>query len=225
MRFLCLHGLGTNNKVLETQTAAIRAELGDTHTYEFIEGTVKWPKASDLGDLFSEDAEYFAYYDPYNASSMHAAILKLGTYLEAEGPFDGVLAFSHGAALASSYLLDQNTLNKDSEKRLLEPFKCAIFFAAGIPWSVDDLRDGKLTRLDRSHKSHICIPTAHIWAENDPLGQTMSAVLQDLCIPRVRHVHVHREGHTIPGRRSPETLRAAVNSIRRTIWDTEVASG
>jgi hypothetical protein len=64
MRFLCLHGIGTNNHVLEMQTgithtlndtremlllkdlaATVRYELGDTHTYEFVEGTERAPIA------------------------------------------------------------------------------------------------------------------------------------------------------------------------------------
>ncbi|KAK6539087.1 hypothetical protein TWF694_010627 [Orbilia ellipsospora] len=218
MRFLCLHGLGTNSKVFETQTAAIRAELGDEHTYEFVDGTVSWTKAPELGDLFSDDDQYLAYYDPYNSESMLRALHQLEAYIQQEGPFDGVMGFSHGCALSSTLLL-----GRASEKgQWQNPFKCAIFLAAGGPVSWSALHDGEVIWLDRSYtKSQISIPTAHVWALNDKWGPSMSAVLEQLCIPQVRHGHVHNEGHTVPGRRSPETLRAAMKAIRRTIQEVE----
>ncbi|KAK6510202.1 hypothetical protein TWF481_004918 [Arthrobotrys musiformis] len=226
MHFLCLHGIGTNSKVFETQTAAIRTELGDGHTYDFVEGTLDWPKAPELGSLFSDDDQYFAYYDPYNATSFRTAILQLEEYIKVEGPFDGVLAFSHGAALSSTLLLGQLQATSDGIDRgsTLNPFKCAIFLAAGIPWNLESLKKDELVRLDREYGSRISIPTAHVWAANDPLGPSMSAVLEDLCVPQVRHVYIHNEGHTVPGRRSPETLRNTINVIRRVLWDVTSAA-
>ncbi|EPS44441.1 hypothetical protein H072_1580 [Dactylellina haptotyla CBS 200.50] len=221
MRFLCLHGLGTNGKVLETQTAAIRAGLGDGHTYEFVDGTVPWPKAPELGDLFSDDEQYLAYYDPYNAESMLKALHQLERYIEEEGPFDAIMGFSHGCALSSTLLLGRAC----EKSRWQIPFKCAIFLAAGGPVSWKALHDGEVIWLDKSYnKSQITIPTAHVWALNDKWGLSMSAVLEQLSIPQMRHSHIHREGHTVPGRRSPETLRAAIKVIRRTIQEVETRS-
>jgi pimeloyl-ACP methyl ester carboxylesterase len=178
----------------------------------------------ELGTLFSDDDEYFAYYDPYNASQFYKATLDLETYIDVEGPFDAVLAFSHGAALVSTLLLGQKHSDNEGTAKIFQPFKCAVFLAAGVPWSLDALRNNELIRMDKTSKSRISIPTAHVWASNDPLGPSMSAVVEALCIPRVRHVCIHNEGHTVPGRRSAETLREAVNVIRRTIGDVASAS-
>ena len=42
MRFLALHGSGTNNAVFESQTAAFRYKLGEEHTFEFLEAPHPW---------------------------------------------------------------------------------------------------------------------------------------------------------------------------------------
>jgi len=52
--------------------------------------------------------------------------------IEDEGPFDGIIGFSQGAALASSYILQDSKL--PHPKR---PFKCAIFFCASMPFDLD----------------------------------------------------------------------------------------
>ncbi|KAF3202890.1 hypothetical protein TWF192_008435 [Orbilia oligospora] len=147
MRFLCLHGLGTNSKVFETQTAAIRAELGEEHEYEFVDGTVPWPKAKELGDLFSDDDEYFAYYDPFDAESMLKALFQLEEYIEEEGPFDAVMGFSHGAALSSTLLLGRGTEREGWQS----PFKLAVFLAGGGPLSWEALHKNQTIRLDRDY--------------------------------------------------------------------------
>ena len=48
MRFLCLHGMGTNSRIFEAQTAAIRYLLGSEHTFEFIDGAVPTAMAPSM---------------------------------------------------------------------------------------------------------------------------------------------------------------------------------
>ncbi|KAF3935027.1 hypothetical protein ABW20_dc0104424 [Dactylellina cionopaga] len=155
--------------------------------------------------MFSDDEEYFAYYDPWKSESMYAALLDLERYIEVEGPFDGIIAFSLGAAMSSSLLLGRAASSGGKWKN---PFKCAIFFAAGIPWSFEALQKQELIRLNKDSKER----------------QEMSAVLESLCSEENRYAHYHYEGHTIPGRRSPETLAASMKVIRRVLWDVEAAS-
>jgi hypothetical protein len=46
MRFLCLHGIGTNNHIFKMQTAALRYALDEKDTeYIWAQGTVEWPMA------------------------------------------------------------------------------------------------------------------------------------------------------------------------------------
>ncbi|KAK6504589.1 hypothetical protein TWF481_006528 [Arthrobotrys musiformis] len=216
--------MGTNNKVLETQTAAIRAELGDEHTYDFVEGTLPWPKAPDLGLLFSDDDDYFSYFDPSDTGSLHRAILDLRRYIQVEGPFDGILAFSQGATLASTLLLaEQGELDRYQEGNYSSAFKCAIFLAAGYAWSFPALKDNKWARVDETSGLRIQIPTAHVWAHNDHLGPDVGTTVAALCVPATRHTYIHDEGHTVPGRRSPEKLNSALKIVRRVIWEGSLA--
>ncbi|KAJ6259244.1 hypothetical protein Dda_6143 [Drechslerella dactyloides] len=170
--------------------------------------------------MFSDDDEYLAYYDPYNAQSMLTALHQLEKYIEEEGPFDGFLGFSHGCALTSTLLLGR--ASEKSRVPWQNPFKCAIFLAAGGPLDWEALHNNKLIWLDKSYnRSMINIPTAHIWAMNDKWGPSMSAVLEQICAPQARHGIVHNEGHTVPGRRSPEVLRGAIKAIRRTLQEVD----
>lgn len=57
----------------------------------------------------------------------------LDAAIEDEGPFDGVIGFSQGAALALSYLL-QHEIERPHES---QPFRFAVFFSGFIPISPD----------------------------------------------------------------------------------------
>lgn len=50
--------------------------------------------------------------------------------IEDEGPFDGLLGFSQGAALAASVIIQQSTIGK----QLVD---CAVFICACFPWLID----------------------------------------------------------------------------------------
>jgi len=129
MRFLCLHGMGTNSHIFEMQTAALRYELGDHHTYEFVEGTIETPIAPELKCYLSTGDTYFAYFDQNSLSTCRKALSDLETFIQTDGPFDGVMAFSQGAALAST-LIVKKFLQDPCGQTLNPIFKCAIFRVA-----------------------------------------------------------------------------------------------
>lgn len=168
--------------------------------------------------MFADDDEYLAYYDPYSPESVYRGLLQLEKYIEVEGPFDGVIAFSQGGAMATSLLLGRN-----AEGTPYTPFKCAVFLAAGVPWSLEALQHNELVRLDKSFATRISIPTAHVYASNDIWGD-MSETVEALCAPQVRHGYVHELGHTIPGRRTPEILKSSLSVIRRALWEVDAGS-
>jgi hypothetical protein len=63
--------------------------------------------------MFSDEDEYFAYYDPQSPDSMRKAIDNLERYMTVEGPFEGIISFSQGSALAASFLLAQANISSD----------------------------------------------------------------------------------------------------------------
>lgn len=48
MRFLCLHGMGTNSAVYEAQLAPVRAQLDPSHEYVFLDGEIECEPAEGM---------------------------------------------------------------------------------------------------------------------------------------------------------------------------------
>lgn len=133
--------------------------------------------------------EYFAYYDPTNAASILQAVNDLSAYVLAEGPFDGVMGFSQGAALAAMLLA------RDSSSM---PFSFAIFLCAGLPFCETSLRKGLLRPLDsKLDLELIRVPTAHIVGAKDN-ALDVSLGLKDLCSRKGRGLFDHGAGHEVP---------------------------
>ncbi|KAI0378119.1 serine hydrolase FSH [Hypomontagnella monticulosa] len=215
MRFLCLHGTGTNSRIFETQTAALRYELGDHHKYEFVEGTHPTDIAPELRENFSMVDEFFAYADFEDPDSCAAALGQLDSYIAAEGPFDGVIAFSQGAALAVAYLA-QKWMQNSSSERLSPTFKCAVLFSSRNAYEPTlQLLAATPSPVASPESDIIQIPTAHIWGRND-LETDMTDVMR-LCTSDGRETYVHDGGHEVPGARMTAAVRASVQMIRRVV--------
>ena len=168
------------------------------------------PKSQPIDGPSSPD-EYFAYADFDNPPSSLAAVNQLETYVAAEGPFDGVLAFSQGATIAVTYLANVGKAGRPL------PFKCAIFLSAEGVLDVDLLADGQMKVLASENIAGlITIPTAHIWG----LGGDSSvrpAAVHAVCAPGRSEVFVHEGGQEIPGVASPTGVKGCVRAMRRVI--------
>ena len=145
-------------------------------------------RVTGISALFPND-QYFAYYDPTSVTSILQAVEDLSAYVATEGPFDGVMGFSQGAALAAMLLA------RDSSP---VPFSFAIFLCAGLPLCEASLRKGVIRHLDpRVDGEVIRVPTAHIvGAKDDSLEACLA--LKDLCYERVRALFDHGAGHEVP---------------------------
>jgi hypothetical protein len=195
--------------------AALRYELGDSHVYEFVEGTVATDIAPELRENFSVADEFFAYADLREPASCAAALDQLNSYVAAEGPFDGVLAFSQGAALAVTYLA-QKWAQQPSIERLSPTFKCAILFSS---------RDAHRSTMQRlvdvgfptanSEAELIQIPSAHVWGRNDP--DIDGPNVTSLFTASGREEYIHEGGHEIPGARMNTAVKSSVQIIRRVV--------
>ncbi|KAI0165366.1 DUF341 domain protein [Hypoxylon sp. FL1284] len=210
MRFLCLHGIGTNAKIFETQTAAIRYELGDQHTYRFVEGTLLSTAAPEIEKIATASDEYFSYFDVDDASSLVSSLHLLDRYLTVEGPFDGIMAFSQGVTLAATYLAYKRRKGCQPDAY----FKCAIFFSAAGLVDLDSLGRGHIIPSKAASELE-CIPSAHIWGRNDL--ECPAPVVADAFSSENREVYVHEGGHEIPGPSMNASVKACVRIIRRTV--------
>lgn len=140
-----------------------------------------------------------------------------------EGPYDGIMAFSMGASLAATYLIQQAT--RHPEKPL--PFKCAVFLSGANPIDPVGLEHGQVRLLNAEVDGDQLLagfPTAHIWGRADKAYCQGSEALFALCDPKERTVFLHEEGHTVPAARAKEEVLASVRVIRRTIGRAVMAA-
>ncbi|KAH8430735.1 uncharacterized protein LDX57_008399 [Aspergillus melleus] len=165
-----------------------------------------------LATYFPTDDDCFAYFDPSRPESFAAALQHLAEFLEHEGPFDGILAFSQGAQVAAA-LLAQLQAHRPTGY----PVRCAIFLSAATPEGAPIM--GPPTNdapVSTEVEVPLQLPTAHIWGETDSHSDT-SRMLCTMCRPEWCSPFVHSGGHEVPGGSSKGSLKGSVNAIRRTV--------
>ncbi|KAF4629254.1 hypothetical protein G7Y89_g8897 [Cudoniella acicularis] len=169
-----------------------------------------------IQNFLSEDGEYFEYFDGSSPESGLRVVKQLEKHIAAEGPFDGVIAFSQGAAVAATLLA--RPLCQDASKSCLTPFKCAIFFSAVPAVDYDALSKGETRIIDNITDGELIqIPTAHIWGRKDSEWSDGSEKLSKICAADSRSVYIHDGGHEVPGLRLCDSLAETVKAIRRTV--------
>ncbi|KAK4118271.1 hypothetical protein N657DRAFT_651448 [Parathielavia appendiculata] len=139
MRFLCLHGMGTNSEIYEAQLAPIRGHLGAEHEFVFVDGAIECEPAHGVADIFPPP--FFCYYSKPTRSQLQAAYDLVEEVLEEDGPFDGVFGFSQGGALIASMLLQRCRTDPGAP----DLFRVAIFTCASLPFDLDcNSDDGRI---------------------------------------------------------------------------------
>lgn len=182
---------------------------------------VPWELPKELASFSNPSEKHYAYYDMSDTSFI-AALDQLEAYIEAEGPYDGVIAYSQGAGLATMLLVRRQHLNP--EKAPL--FKCAILFS---PVQVYDpvayIEQGAVVVLngDMPAAKQLQIPVSIIYGEADERKEEAKSV-QTICSPDLLSVFVHRGGHEVPGAGSKGDLLEAVKIARRAIIRAEFAA-
>lgn len=165
------------------------------------------------------------YYDYYGDTieSKIKALSDLESLIENEGPFDGVISFSHGGVLAATYLLREAMLQPT--KHAQDPtFKLAIFFSSAQAVDPVLLKDHGIQKFMTSKDGEVIrIPTAHIWGKNDDEWKAASEEVASICITEKKLTFVHDGGHEVPGSKDRSALYKAVHVIRRTIHSAQVA--
>jgi hypothetical protein len=168
---------------------------------------------------------YLCWYEGGGPAEVQAAQDYLRSILDEDGPYDGVIGFSEGAALAASLLLSSAE----------PPFKLAIFFNSVVPLvpsgsehlgvslgetvqghqaSYLDLllpegqkdsatEEEKMAALSQAlcFSANKCpkipIPTVHVVGEKDPFADS-SRLVVDLCACEMAQVVFHEGGHELP---------------------------
>ncbi|KAK4107385.1 hypothetical protein N656DRAFT_785395 [Canariomyces notabilis] len=205
MKFLCIHGNGTNSNVMELQIAPLRHELEDHdggHEYEFVEAIWEAPMAEGIEGISSKDRSFYSFYNPKDLTTLRQSLHLLDHYVATGGPFDAVMGFSAGAVLAALYLAE-----KQQQCGAL-PFKCGVFLSSAVSAA-------EISYLGMEAQAiTIQLPTAHIWGSNDLVAPSGGEDISRLFDPALRQTLVHDGGHELPRR---HYLTEAGHVIRRTM--------
>ncbi|KAH7305244.1 serine hydrolase FSH [Stachybotrys elegans] len=129
MKLLCLHGRGTNSDIFETQLASIIHRLPKSYSFDFIDGEAAVNAAPQVAQVY--DGPYLAWHSSHFADEVASAHEYVKDILEEDGPYDGVIGFSQGAALAASLLMAHQIQHPDQPPL----FKFAIFLCSVLPLS------------------------------------------------------------------------------------------
>ncbi|KAI4130749.1 MAG: hypothetical protein LQ338_001585 [Usnochroma carphineum] len=142
------------------------------------------------------------------ASDIRKAEESIMEFVEEEGPFEGVMGYSHGAEVAASLLV---------QEEWRERFKFAIFIGGTPPWDTQELAAGQhlegCKMLPDSYGAMVDLPTAHIIGRSDNLREAGKQLLA-LCNQRKAKVYDHNGAHGVPrGRAAMEELTAAMDWV------------
>ncbi|KAI7862808.1 serine hydrolase-domain-containing protein [Spinellus fusiger] len=184
LKILCLHGFGQNATVFEKKCARFTKDLSGTvdfvyktapHRIEAPDATTVGERSMDLVEC-SKESETFAWWYPsrysfsgkYNHGS-EATMTCLTQILLEEGPFDGVMGFSQGAAVGSllQLLLVHSTLPEFIAKDIAHPPFRFVIVLSGYK----DDHKGAIHHVYKSPK--LPSPSLHI------IGETDTVVLEE----------------------------------------------
>ncbi|KAI1099775.1 serine hydrolase FSH [Jackrogersella minutella] len=130
MKILCLHEDGQNRNTFKSSLAPLLQKLNTLNTellFDFANGPLEYSGIPAKDSLPDESTQY-KFYETEEAKNIHKASEWLATKLDRDGPYDGVIASSQGAALVSSFLLYRQWYDHE----LPPAFKFAVFVSGSI---------------------------------------------------------------------------------------------
>ncbi|KAL8389021.1 hypothetical protein RB595_008855 [Gaeumannomyces hyphopodioides] len=140
--------------------------------------------------------------------STSRAIKYLSDVIARRGPFDGIIGYSEGATVASTFLLHEQ--RRAARTGQLSCLKYGIFFAGWPP--VDPTTHGLV--LSDETEERIESRTLHIVGSLDPYLDG-SMALYNVCDPDTAYLFDHAKGHTLP--RDRETIKELADVVREAI--------
>ncbi|CAH8575595.1 unnamed protein product [Schistosoma bovis] len=99
LKVLCLHGYRQNSDVFREKTGGLRKSLKKFCEFKFISApNVIECSSNACAWWFSKPLEFLAQESSTYDAGFRESILAVKKYIKEEGPFDGMLGFSQGAA-------------------------------------------------------------------------------------------------------------------------------
>ncbi|KAI1351471.1 hypothetical protein F5Y01DRAFT_325291 [Xylaria sp. FL0043] len=125
MRVLCLHGPNQSGKVFQEQLSAVLSVVQDMEkdvSFEFVDAPIHCAASSSDGQAV------YKFFEAPIIAAFSTAREWLTRKLTTDGPYDGVIGFSQGATLLSSYMLYRQWYDYEDPT----PFKFAIFISGSL---------------------------------------------------------------------------------------------
>ncbi|KAJ2998565.1 hypothetical protein NUW58_g280 [Xylaria curta] len=129
MKILCLHGGNQNAQTFQKQLDAAIKVIGNSETaalFDFIDAPIRC--AASL----AEGRAVCNFFDNITIAEISEAHQWLTSKINAGGPYDGVIGFSQGATLVSTYLLYRQWYSHEESPL----FRFAVFISGSIPLEV-----------------------------------------------------------------------------------------
>lgn len=179
----------------------------NTATFSFLEGDIDSDPGPGIAGYY--DGPYYSYYrfprtfspEDRDESDILEAYELLYETIALDGPFDGILGFSHGGTLAAGFLIHHAKMYPHQPPL----FRCAIFVNSLPPFRMNP---GEHPVIEEELEGYIRIPCVNIAGAKDPLFD-YSMALHRICDPRQATFVVHGKGHDIPNDRKNITVLAA----------------
>lgn len=181
----------------------------NTATFDFLEGQIETEAGPGVGGFY--DGPYYSFYcwpptgSEKDELSIAEALEDLHAKLEEDGPFDGLLGFSHGGTLIAEFLSEYTNRMPMTDP----PIRCAVFICSFPPFRMDENEEP--TFKGSTLKSLQGIPTLHITGRND-FACKYSLDLHKCFKPEYATLVTHEGGHEIP--HDEKTLHRIVAAFR-----------
>ena len=183
-------------------------DLGKDHSASFIYvgGEISCGPGPGIEHIY--EGPYYSYYnwpqrlETDDQESVQSAYDLLDDIISTEGPFDGILGFSHGATLAFAFLVQH------ARKHPYEPppVRCAVFVCAMPPFRLGG-NDEWIYDQAFLEPGALAIPSVHVVGKSDFVLEH-SLKLYAVCDAARARLVVHGKGHEIPGDKENVALMA-----------------
>ncbi|KAK9475179.1 serine hydrolase FSH [Dipodascopsis tothii] len=122
----------------------------------------------------------------------------LREYMLAEGPFEGVVGFSQGAAVAAALCAAMPTVMPD-----VPPLKFGVFYSGFLPEAP----------FRQYFETKLAVPSLHVLGSVDTLvSEERTLALYDACAEDTRTLYRHPGGHFVPN--SKDTVAVITGWVR-----------
>ncbi|KAI6692138.1 hypothetical protein NL676_019848 [Syzygium grande] len=211
-RILCLHGFRMSAKILETQIRQWPESVLEKLDLVFLDAPYPSRGKSGVEGIF--DPPYFEWFqgnqDFTEYENFEECIAFIEDFMVKNGPFDGLLGFSQGAALSAALPGMQEEKFAGIGTQKVPKIKFVILFSGaklgGLKYSAPRL-------AANAFSTPIECPSLHVIGETDFQKTEGIALLDSFVDPLVIH---HPEGHTVPNLddQSLETVHNFIEKIQ-----------